>query len=132
MQDSFSESSNTSHHAALPLPLYFAVFGALLFLTVVTVAVSRLGLPPTASFIVAMAVASVKALFVIGYFMHLKYESRFLSFVFFSTLFFMGLFFILTLTDLTSRGDFQAEHQNFELQRYEGTNGNPLKPQEAK
>ena len=45
----------------------------------------------------------IKAGFVIGYFMHLKYDVRFHSFVFFSTVLFVGIFFALTFFDLRTR-----------------------------
>jgi cytochrome c oxidase subunit 4 len=53
---------------------YLMVFGALLVLTIVTVAVSYLNLPMTPTVIVAIAIASVKASLVAMFFMHLKGE----------------------------------------------------------
>ncbi len=111
--------AHAGEHHVLPLSMYFGVFAILLVMTVLTVAVSRMGLPPTLSFIVAMAVATFKASLVVGYFMHLKYDSKFHALIFFATLFFIGLFFSLTLIDLSSRADFQAEHGNFVLDKYE-------------
>lgn len=111
--------AHAGEHHVLPLSMYFGVFTILLVMTVLTVAVSRMGLPPTLSFIVAMAVATFKASLVVGYFMHLKYDSKFHALILFATLFFIGLFFSLTLIDMNSRADFQVEHGNFELQKYE-------------
>jgi len=91
-----------AHHHVMPISLYLKVFGALLVLTVLTVLVSYLDLGP-AALGVAMVVACIKAAFVIGYFMHLKYDTRFHAFVFFSTLLFVAIFFALTFFDLKTR-----------------------------
>ncbi len=56
--------------------VYVMVFVALAVLTVVTVAISYLHLPTVLAISVAMAVASVKAGLVGGYFMHLVTEQR--------------------------------------------------------
>jgi cytochrome c oxidase subunit 4 len=53
---------------------YMAVFGALLALTVVTVAVSYLQLPAAPGVAVAVAIATLKASLVAMFFMHLKGE----------------------------------------------------------
>ena len=53
---------------------YLAVFGALLVLTVATVAVSYLRLPTTPTVLVALAIATAKASLVAVFFMHLKGE----------------------------------------------------------
>jgi cytochrome c oxidase subunit 4 len=90
-------------HHITPLPVYFAVYGALLVLTVVTVGVSYLGLPPLQSISVAMAVALVKASLVGAWFMHLKYDAKFNVFTFLAALWFMASFFVFTFFDLASR-----------------------------
>ncbi len=105
-----------------PLPVYFAVFGALIFLTVVTVGVSLLGLPPVESLIVAMLVATVKALVVALWFMHLISEERFYGFILVSTVFFMGLFFVLVLVDLSGRDASNLEESHSYWQRYSHEN----------
>jgi cytochrome c oxidase subunit 4 len=55
---------------------YFAVFGALLVLTVTTVAVSYLDVSIALAVVIAMAVASVKGGLVAAIFMHLNHESK--------------------------------------------------------
>lgn len=89
------------HHIS-PLRVYIAVFGALLLFTVLTYAVSFAGLGP-AALPVAMLVACVKATLVVTFFMHLKYDEKFNRLVFLSSFFFMGVFFIITLTDVATR-----------------------------
>ena len=55
---------------------YYVVFGALLFLTIVTVAVSYLHLSVLGAVLVALAVASTKGTLVALYFMHLISEQK--------------------------------------------------------
>jgi cytochrome c oxidase subunit IV len=59
-----------------PFKVYAGVFGALLLLTVVTVVASFMDFG-NFDFAVAMLIASVKAMLVALYFMHLKYENPF-------------------------------------------------------
>lgn len=104
------EGDHDDHHV-LDLKVYMGVYGALLVLTVVTVGVSFAGLGKL-SIPVAMAVAVVKAALVVGYFMHLKYETRLHSLVFFSSFIFLAIFFSLTMFDLAFRGGSVRETGN--------------------
>jgi cytochrome c oxidase subunit 4 len=113
-----------------PLKVYFAVFAALLVLTVVTVGVSLLGLPPVPSLIVAILVALVKASIVSLWFMHLISEERFYGFILVSTVFFMSLFFVLTLVDLSGRGATNIEETPSYWHKFSHENAN--KPKEVK
>lgn len=98
----------------MPLKTYFIIYGALLCLTVLTVVVSVVGLPSLLSIVVAMAVAAVKAFLVATWFMHLKYDRKFNIFVFAASFWFMAIFFIFTMSDLSSRGDILQVTGNFE------------------
>lgn len=60
---------------ALPFALYIKVFVALVVLTIITVGVSRIDFGAM-NIVVAMVVASIKALIVALFFMHLKYEDK--------------------------------------------------------
>lgn len=104
------------HHGehVTPLPLYFAVYGALLVLTVITVLVSIADLGSAAIY-VAMAVALTKGTLVATYFMHLKWDDKFNVFVFTSALLFMSIFFIVTALDLGFRGQINPETDTFVL-----------------
>jgi caa(3)-type oxidase subunit IV len=106
-------TSDAQEHV-LPLKVYFTVYGALLVLTGITVQVSRMNLGEVALY-VAMTVAIVKASLVVGYFMHLKFETRFTSLVFFSSLLFLVIFFTFTMIDLKTRGMVDEVQDNFEL-----------------
>jgi cytochrome c oxidase subunit 4 len=58
--------------------VYWAVFGALIVLTILTVAQSRIeGLGHAANRIIGVTVACTKATLVALFFMHLKYEKRY-------------------------------------------------------
>ncbi|MCB9728654.1 MAG: cytochrome C oxidase subunit IV family protein [Deltaproteobacteria bacterium] len=96
------------HHDVAPMSLYWKVFGALLVLTCLTVAVSYADLGK-ASLAVAMVVAVVKSTFVVMYFMHLKGDDRTFTFIFLSTLVFVGIFFGLTFADLSTRDAVNSE-----------------------
>jgi cytochrome c oxidase subunit 4 len=105
-----------AHHHILPLPIYLGVYGALLVLTVVTVGVSFAGLGAL-SLPVAIAVALVKAGFVIGYFMHLRYDVRMNTMVFMSSVLFLAIFFGLTMLDLMTRGGTDRQTDTFVYQQ---------------
>ncbi len=56
-----------------PIGVYWKVFAALVILTIITVAVAQVNLGAM-NMVVAMVVASIKAMLVALFFMHLKYE----------------------------------------------------------
>lgn len=79
--------------------LYLRVFGALAFLTVVTVFVSYLRLPITAAVLVALVIATMKASLVAAFFMHLKGERALIYGVLAITAFFTLVLFVLPISD---------------------------------
>ena len=114
MTSSAAQTHDQPHDHVIPLPIYFGVYGALLVLTVITVGVSYADLGP-ASIYVAMFVAIIKAALVVGYFMHLKYDSRFNALVFIVSLLFLMLFFSFTMIDIASRDAISKTEGNFTL-----------------
>ena len=82
--------------------IYLVVWGALIVLTAVTVAVSyvHLGLM---NVVVALLVASVKAWLVALFFMHLRYESRLVWGFALTPIFFLLLIIAGTLSDTMFR-----------------------------
>jgi len=82
--------------------IYLAVWGALVVLTAVTVAVSyvHLGLM---NVVVALLVASVKASLVALFFMHLRYESKLVWGFALTPVFFLVLIIAGTLLDTSFR-----------------------------
>lgn len=91
-----SPSSHVGH--VVPLPVLFAVWAVLMVLTVVTVAVTHFDLGAFNLWI-ALAIAAVKASFVLLYFMHLRYDHPFNAVVFITALLFVALFVGLALMD---------------------------------
>ena len=81
---------------------YMVVFGALLALTVVTVAVSYLHLPETPAVFIGIGIALIKASLVAMYFMHLKGEKPMVYWPLGLTAF---LFVGLLVSVLLSEGD---------------------------
>ena len=76
--------------------LYYKVFGTLLVLTLLTVAVSYLHLPHTPAVIVALAIAALKASLVATFFMHLVLDWKKLYFMIIPALV-LGVLMILVL-----------------------------------
>ena len=114
MTTSQLHADDAGHGHVIPLPIYFAVYGALVVLTVVTVGVSYAGLGPAAIY-VAMAVAIVKASLVAAYFMHLRYDTGFNALVFLASLLFLVLFFSFTMIDIASRDNITKTEGNYTL-----------------
>ena len=93
-----------SEHVS-PLRTYFVVWGALMGLMVLTAVLSRVDIAAPWNTVIALAIAAVKALLVLLFFMHLKYESYKLSaVVLFAGLFWLSLLFGLSLVDYLTRG----------------------------
>jgi len=89
------------HEAGYQKPLL--IFELLIVLTVITVTVSTLGLPPAAGIIAAMLIAGAKASLVIVYFMHLKNESVVLRLLVLFVLVTLAAILILTFSDYSFR-----------------------------
>lgn len=96
-----SEEVKHKHHI-LPFSTGIIIFAALIFFTLVTVATGRTELGDWAV-PVAMAIALVKAALVVFFFMGLKYDSNENRVIFFGSLIFCGVFFVLTASDVFFR-----------------------------
>jgi cytochrome c oxidase subunit 4 len=90
-----------------PVRTYIAIFGALMVLTAITVAVAFVHLG-SLNFPVALAIAITKATLVILFFMHVKYSSRLTKLICGTAFFFLLILFGLTMTDYLSRGWFTS------------------------
>ena len=99
--DSHSELQMGHHHVSSSA-LFFRVLVALLILTILTVAVSRVDFGG-ANMLIAMAIASVKASLVILFFMHVKWDTAINRIMFLSSFLFLALLFIFTLMDQATR-----------------------------
>ena len=86
-----------------PKSTYYTIFGALMVLTAVTVAVAFIDVG-ILNFPIAISIAITKATLVILFFMHVKYSSRLTKLFVGMAFFFLAILFGLTLTDYLSRG----------------------------
>jgi cytochrome c oxidase subunit 4 len=103
-------SDEPSHRGAhiLPLRTYLSVGAALLILTAITVSVSFIHLGPF-NLVVALTIATIKAILVALFFMHLLYDNKLYLLIFVFALLILGIFIILTLFDTLRRGDIYLE-----------------------
>ena len=99
-------SDHDHGHIEEHIRVYLTVFGALAVLTVLTVAASYLDVSNTEAIFLSLAIATVKASLVAGYFMHLITEKQTiiyilcLTFVFFLVCMFIPLITIIDNTAL--------------------------------
>lgn len=90
-----------SGHVA-PLRIYQLVFGALMVLTGVTVAIAYVDLGPLNTF-VALTIAGFKALLVVLFFMHVRWSSRMTQLFVCAGLFWLALMILITMSDYDTR-----------------------------
>lgn len=97
--------SSDSHHRegydfAHPLPVWIllSVFFALTALTVITVVQANLDLG-SIDIVLALGIATLKAILVMAFYMHLAYDKPFNLIIFSSSFVFVALFMIFTLMD---------------------------------
>lgn len=104
---SHAVNDRPGHEEVHPASMFMLVgiFAALLVLTGVTVAVAYVDLGELNLF-VALGIATVKAMLVALFFMHLNHDSGFNRLAFFSSFIFVALFVSVTLMD---SGQYQAE-----------------------
>jgi len=86
-----------------PRRLYYGIFGVLIVLTAVTVAVAEVDLGPLNA-IVALVIAVTKAVLVILFFMHVWYGTRLTKIVVTAGVFWLGILIVLTMGDYLTRG----------------------------
>jgi cytochrome c oxidase subunit 4 len=83
---------------------YIVIWVALMALMVLTAGLSRIDLGEWSTF-VALAIAAIKALLVVLFFMHVRYESQKMAWIFVVAGFFwLAILLTLTMTDYASRG----------------------------
>jgi cytochrome c oxidase subunit 4 len=85
--------------------IYFLIFGALMVLTVITVAAANFDLGNEAvNTTVALTIAVVKAVLVILYFMHVRYSPRLTWIVIAGGFLWLFIMIALTMSDYLTRG----------------------------
>lgn len=86
-----------NHHSVTP---YLVVFGALLVLTGLTFVLSTLHLAHGTAIILAAVIATVKCLLIAAFFMHLKFDSRRLTYIILTALFFVAVLVLAIIPDI--------------------------------
>ncbi len=93
---------HADHHIVTPFQ-YVLVFGTLLLFTGITVGAAFIDLPGPLNPIVALGIASFKAVVVILFFMHVKYQSRLIKMTVGAGFFTFLVLITMTLSDYMSR-----------------------------
>lgn len=92
-------------HTAHPTTkTYYTVYGLLLALLVLTVVVAEVRLLSDVGFFVAVVIATIKALLIILFFMHVRYSKPLIWVVAGAGFFWLAILFSLTLGDYFTRG----------------------------
>ncbi len=114
--------------------MYFAIFMALIFFTLLTVGVAGIHLG-NANLAVAVIIASIKAALVCTFFMHLKDDNKFNSLILIAAVTFIGVFFALTINDVSYREKLDPQSGNRVFlqsgDKAPGSWENPIKKEEA-
>ena len=113
------DDHDNKHHHIIPVSLLAKVFGALVFLTVLTVVTAEYVDLGALNVPLALAIAAAKASLVVTFFMALKYDNRVNTLVFSVGAIFVVVFLSFTLLDTTFRGDLGnvSEESTFQQER---------------
>ena len=87
----------------VPVRIYIAIFMVLLVGTALTVGAAFVDFPWRFNTIVALTIATIKATFVVLYFMHVRYSARLVWVIVIAALFWMGILFAFTFADYFTR-----------------------------
>ena len=86
--------------------IYFAIFGALMVGTILTVFAAFVDLDKIfhgANTVVALTIAVFKATLVVLYFMHVRYSSRLTWVIVLAGIFWLSIMFVFTISDYMTR-----------------------------
>ena len=86
----------------LPKRVYYTIFAILLLCTYLTVQAAFLDLGAMNT-VVALGIATFKAVIVVLFFMHVKYSTRLTWAVVIGSVFWLGILLALTMTDYLTR-----------------------------
>src|SRR4030095_15659184 len=87
----------------VPVRIYITIFMVLLVGTALTVWAAFVDFPWRLNTIVALTIATIKATFVVLYFMHVRYSSRLIWVIMAAALFWMAILFAFTFSDYKTR-----------------------------
>ena len=99
--ENVTNAEHKDHHLVTPAQ-YTLVFGTLLLFTLITVGAAFVDLK-WANPVVALAIACFKAVIVILFFMHAKYQSRLIKMTIASGFFVFLVLIVMTMSDYVSR-----------------------------
>ena len=91
----------------IPVRTNLIVFGALMFLLVLTIGVAYIDLGPL-GIPIALSIAMTKAVIIMMYFMHVRFSPRLIAIFAASALVWLGILLALSLSDYLSRGWLQG------------------------
>jgi len=87
----------------VPVRIYVTIFAVLLIGTALTVAAAFVDFPWRFNTIIALTIATIKATFVVLFFMHVRYSSRLIWVIIAAALFWMAILFAFTFSDYLTR-----------------------------
>ena len=96
-----TNAQHTEHHIVTPIQ-YTMVFGTLLLFTLLTVGAAFVDMK-WANPVIALGIACFKAVIVILFFMHAKYQSRLIKMTIASGFFVFLVLIVMTMSDYISR-----------------------------
>ena len=102
-------STHTESHSHGGPKIYTANLFALLFLTIITVAAASFNFG-SANVVIALAIASVKAILVGLFFMHLIWDKPVNAIVIIAGFLFLGIFLMFDFLDVTTRDGMQPRN----------------------
>jgi len=108
-----NEEGHGSHHV-VSWQLNLIILIVLLFLTFVTVAVTKVDLGPSLNLTVALLVAVAKAALVLLYFMHLRWDAPFNAVALIGSMLFVMLFVLVAIMDTDSSLKYLTPPQGYE------------------
>ena len=91
-----------ANHHIVPYKVYFLILGILVILTGISVAVTQIDLGAL-TIGIALLLATIKSSLVLIYFMHLKFENSFFTFMVIGVILLLGLVIFVTFLDYLYR-----------------------------
>lgn len=96
-------SHHSEHSHVAPVAVYVRAFAALLILLVITLLAAQLPLGTAANSLIALAIAAAKAIIVVFYFMHVRFETRLVQLWAAVGFFWLLIMFGITISDYVAR-----------------------------
>jgi len=97
------QNNDHGKHHVVPLKVFWTVFAALIAFTILTVYTAKFVDLGALNAVIAFAIASAKALLVMAFFMHLKYDESIYKWIIGTAFFFVLLLFLFCVLDLATR-----------------------------